>query len=210
MTFDLEEQEQLEELKAWWKENGGRLVAILLVAAIAFGGWQGWRHYQRSQSTKAGALYAQLTHAAQSGDAKLVGEASAALTQDFPRTYYAAMGSLVAGKFYFDRHDPKTAEAKLRWALEHASSDDLRDLARLRVAAVLLDEGKNDDALKLLDAPHADAYAAQYAALRGDVLVAKKEPDKAKAAYRKALDKIGTDDDSLRASVRLRLDALGG
>src|SRR6202165_5586073 len=94
------------------------------------------------------------------------------------------MGGIIAAKFYFERNDLKNAKAQLQWVIEHAPSEDFRDLARLRLAAVLLDEKSYDEALKLLDAPHAAAYDAQYAALKGDVLVAKNQLGEARAAYR--------------------------
>ena len=94
--------------------------------------------------------------------------------------------------------------------VERSSSDELRDLARLRLAAVLLDDKAYDEALALLEAKHAAPMAAQYAALKGDVLVAKNNPADAKAAYRLALEKADARSGAFRASVQLRLDALGG
>jgi predicted negative regulator of RcsB-dependent stress response len=120
------------------------------------------------------------------------------------------MGALVSARFYFDRNDLKNAKAQLQWVIERSPSDDLRALARLRLGAVLLDEKAYDEALKIADAPHASAYDAQYAALKGDVLVAKGQPAEAKAAYKLALEKAGREDAAFRESVRMRLEALGG
>jgi len=104
----------------------------------------------------------------------------------------------------------KTAKAQLQWVMEHSPSDDLRDLARLRLAAVLLDEKAYDEALKLLDAKHSDAYEAQYAAMRGDLLLAKNQAAEAKAAYKLALEKSDKKDGAFQESIRMRLEALGG
>jgi predicted negative regulator of RcsB-dependent stress response len=120
------------------------------------------------------------------------------------------MGALVAARFYFERNDFKTAKAQLQWVLERSPSEDLRDLARLRLAGVLLDEKAYDEALKHLEAKHGAAYAAQYAALRGDVLVARDQAAEAKAAYQLALERAGEQDAAFSESVRMRLDALGG
>jgi predicted negative regulator of RcsB-dependent stress response len=120
------------------------------------------------------------------------------------------MGALVAARFYYDRNDLKSAKAQLQWALERSSSDDLRELARLRLAAVLLDEKAYDEALKQLETPHAAAYEAQYAALKGDILAARGQPAEAKAAYKLAIEKAGAQDGQFRESLRMRLDALGG
>ena len=210
MALDLEEQEQVAELKAWWTQHGTLVVSVILAVAVGFAGWQGWNWYQREQAAQAAVLYDTVSKALQVGDAKAMRDASGALVEKFPRTLYASMGALSAARFYHDRNDAKSAKAQLQWVVEHAPSDDFRDLARLRLAAVLMDEKAYDEALKLLDEKHAGAYDAQYAALRGDVLVAKNQPADAKAAYKVALDKADKQDAPFRDSIRMRLDALGG
>jgi predicted negative regulator of RcsB-dependent stress response len=210
MALDLEEQEQVAELKAWWNQFGSLVTAAIVAACVAFAAWQGWRWYERSQAAQAGALFEALAHAGQAGDAKALRDAGGALLENYPRTLYASMGALTAARFYFDRNDPKSAKAQLQWVIEHGRTDDLRDLARLRLANVLLDEKAYDDALKLLDEKHGAAYDAEYAAAKGDVLVAKNQAAEAKAAYRVALDKAGAGNNGFRESVRMRLEALGG
>ncbi|HZM36499.1 MAG TPA: tetratricopeptide repeat protein [Burkholderiales bacterium] len=210
MALDLEEQEQLAELKSWWKQHGGFIVMVVLALALAFAGWQGWRWVQASRTAEAGALFDALAKGAQAGDAKAVRDASGSLIESYPGTLYAPMGALTAARFHFERGDLKSAGAQLQWVIEQSPSEDLRDLARLRLAEVLLDEKAYDEALKLLDAPHAAAYDAHYAALRGDVLVAKNQPAEARAAYQLALEKSAQRDGPFRDSVRMRLEALGG
>jgi predicted negative regulator of RcsB-dependent stress response len=210
MALDLEEQEQVAELKAWWKQHGNLIVWAILAIAIAFSGWQVWRWYGASQSAQAAGLYDTLVKAAQANDAKALRDAAGSLIESYPRTVYASMGALVAARWHFDRNDLKSAKAQLQWAADNAPSDEFRDLARLRLAAILVDEKAYDDALKLLDAPHAASYQAQYAALRGDVLLAKGQRDEARAAYKLALDKALNEQSGFRESVRMRLEALGG
>ena len=210
MALDLEEQEQVAELKAWWQQHGRLITAVIVAAALGFSGWQGWRIYQQNQAANAAGLYDALARAADGGDAKAMRDAGGALLENFPRTMYASMGALVAARFHFDRNDLKSAKAQLQWALEHGRTDDIRDLARLRLAGVALDEKAYDEALKLLDEKHGAAYDAQYAAARGDVLIAKNQAAEAKAAYRLALDKAGSANSAFRESVRMRLEALGG
>lgn len=210
MALDHEEQEQLAALKGWWNEHGNLVVIVVAAIAIAAAGWRGWDWYQTKQSRQASALYQMLTRAVEAGDAKTMRDASGALAVDYPRTLYASMGALVSARYYFDHRDLKGAKAQLDWVLEHSRSDDLKDLARLRLAAVLLDDKAYDDALKQLDAPHGEAYAAQYAALKGDVLMAKHESKQAKAAYQVALDKADKSDNAFRQSVQIRLEAIGG
>jgi predicted negative regulator of RcsB-dependent stress response len=210
MALDLEEQEQLSELKSWWKAHGNLVVAVIVAAMLAFAGWRYWNVYQGNQAAQAAGLYETIGKAAQAGDAKALRDASGALVESFPRTLYAPMGALVAARFYYDRNDLKSAKAQLQWVVDRSPSDDLRDLARLRFAAVLLDEKAYDEALKQLDAPHAAAYDTQYNAMRGDILVAKGQSAEAKVAYKAALDKATSQDAQFRESVRMRLDALGG
>jgi predicted negative regulator of RcsB-dependent stress response len=211
MALDLEEQEQVAELKAWWKQHGNLIVAVVLAASLAFAGWQGWRWYSASQAAQAGAVFDALAKAAQAGDAKAVRDSAGTLLESYPRTLYASMGALMAARFHFDRGDLKAAKAQLEWAVERAPSEDFRDIARLRLASILLDEKAPDEALKLLEAKHGAAYESQYAALRGDALLAKNQRAEARAAYQLALDKAGKDQQSaFRESVRMRLEALGG
>ncbi|MGH8705657.1 MAG: YfgM family protein [Burkholderiales bacterium] len=210
MPYDLEEQEQIASLKAWWAENGNRVLGTVAAAALVVAGWQGWRVWQSSQSLQASALYETLVVAAQSGDAKALREAGGSLIESYPRTLYASMGALATARFHFERGDLKGAKAQLQWVVERTPSAELRDIARLRLAAVLLDEKNHDEALKLLAAEHAAPFAAQYAALKGDVLAAKNQSAEAKTAYRLALEKADGRNQAFRASVQMRLDALGG
>jgi predicted negative regulator of RcsB-dependent stress response len=117
------------------------------------------------------------------------------------------MGALAAADFHFGRGELKSAKAQLRWVIDRSAAGDFRDIARLRLAALLLDERAYDEALALLEEKPLESYAALYAAMRGDVLVAKGQPAAARAAYQLALDKASG---PFRDSVQLRLDALGG
>jgi predicted negative regulator of RcsB-dependent stress response len=210
MALDLEEQEQVAELKAWWKQYGNLIVAVIAAAALAAAGWLAWRNYQQRQSAQAAVLYDGLAKAAQANDAKTLRDAAGTLVESYPRTLYASMGALVAARYYFDRNDLKNAKAQLQWVIDRAVSDYFRDLARLRLAAVLVDEKAYDEALKLLQAPHATAYEAQYAALKGDALLGKNQASEARAAYKLALEKASQKEGAFSESVRMRLEALGG
>jgi predicted negative regulator of RcsB-dependent stress response len=210
MALDLEEQEQVAELKAWWKQHGNLVVGTVLAVALAFAAWQGWRWYQASQAGQAAGFYEALAKAAQAGDAKALRDAGGTLIESYPRTLYAAMGALVAARFHFDRNDLKAAKTQLQWVVERSPSEEFRDLARLRLAAILLDEKAHDEALKVLDAKHGAAYDAQFAALKGDVFFAKDQRAEARAAYQQAIEKAAKDQNAFREGVRMRLEALGG
>jgi predicted negative regulator of RcsB-dependent stress response len=209
-NLDLEEQEQLATLKAWWTQYGNLVLLAVTAAAIAIAGWSTWRWYQRSEALNASQLYETLAKAARAGDAKALRDAGGALSESYPRTLYATMGALTAARFHFERGELKSAKAQLQWVLERSPSDDFRDLARLRLASLLLDEKATDEALKLLEEKPVDAYAAQFAALRGDLLSARNQTAEARAAYRLALEKADSTAGAFRDSVQVRLDALGG
>jgi predicted negative regulator of RcsB-dependent stress response len=206
-TYDLEEQEQLASLKAWWKENGGAILlgATLVLAAIA--AWNGWTWYQRSQSAQAAVLYDTLQKAARANDLKATRETAGAILENFPRSAYAPLAALVSAKVQFQAGDLKTARAQLQWAIEHAGSDEIRSIATLRLASVLLDENEPDAALKILEAKPHPGFEALYASQRGDILATQKRRSEARASYKAALEKAEAG--ALRDTLRLKLEALG-
>lgn len=206
-AYDLEEQEQLAALKAWWKERGGGIVlaAALVLAAIA--AWNGWTWYQRSQSAQAAVLYDTLQKAARASDLKATRETAGAILENFPRSAYAPLAALVSAKVQFQAGDLKTARAQLQWAIEHARSDEIRAIATLRLASVLLDDNEPDTALKILEAKPPPGFEALYASQRGDILAAQKKRSEARAAYRAALERAEAG--TLRDALRLKLEALG-
>ena len=186
--YDLEEQEQIDTIKTWWKMYGNLVTGVIVAASLAVIGWQGWNWYQRSQSAQAAAIYGVLEQAVAARDAQKVKSAAGELAEKFGSTSYAALGALVAARQSFDAGDLKTAKAQLTWAADNGK-DEIRDLARLRLAAVLLDEKAYDDALKQLEAAHAPAFAARFLELRGDILAAAGKKPEARIAYKAALDK---------------------
>ncbi len=208
-TYDLEEQEQLAALKAWWNDNGNMVMSAVSAVLFVFAAWQGWNYYQRTQAAQASGLYEAVQKAAAANDLKLVRESAGAVLEQFPRTTYAAMAALVSAKAHFQGGDLKTARAQLSWVAENAKDEALQDIARLRLAGVMLDEKAYDEALKTLDAKHGAPFDAQFFATRGDVLVAQGKKQEAAGAYKSALEKIDAKDAGQRAYVQLRLDALG-
>ena len=171
--------------------------------------WQGWNYYQRNQAVQASGLYDAVQKAARDGDLKQVRETAGAILEGYPRTSYAAMAALVSAKAHFQGGDLKTARAQLSWVAENARDEGMQDIARLRLASVMLDEKAYEDALKVLDAKHGAAFDALYLAARADVLVAQGKKDDARGAYQAALDKADARDAALRGSIQLRLEALG-
>lgn len=216
-TYDLEEQEQLAELKAWWKQYGNLVTWVLLAVSLGLAGWQGWNWYQRQQSVQASAIFNVLQRAAAERDQQKVKAATGELLEKFGSSNYAPMAALLAGKTAFEAGDLKTAKAQLSWAADH-SSDEMKDLARLRLAAVLLDEKSFDEATKVLAQSTSKNFEPLYADLRGDVLLAQGKRVEAKAAYQAALQKksdnategkVDSRSSGFREVVQQKLDTLG-
>ena len=207
-VYDLEEQEQIEELKAWWVQYRSLMLLVVVAAAVTLGGIYAWRYYQSRQAFEAGELYSQLQVAAGSGEQKKVRDIAAVLVEKYPRTGYAAFAALAGAKAAFDSGDAAGARTRLQWVVDNGRDDEMRDIARLRLAAVLLDEKQYDAALKLLEARQVDALSALYADLKGDVLVAQGRSNDARSAYQLALDKSDAKS-TYRVLIQIKLDALG-
>jgi len=208
-TYDLEEQEQLAALKAWWKDHGSAIVLGAALVLVVIGAWNGWRWYQRSEAAQAALLYESLQNAARAGDLKTTGEIAGNILEKYPRTAYAPLAALISAKAQFLSGDRKTARAQLEWVVDHAQDDGIRAIARLRLSSVLLDEKEYDASLKVLDAKPATGFEALYASLRGDIFLAQKKLPEARSAYKEALEKVQAGEGALRGALRLKLDALG-
>jgi predicted negative regulator of RcsB-dependent stress response len=206
--YDLEEQEQIETLKTWWNMHGNLVTAVVVAIAVAAVGWRGWSWYQGKQTAEASAIYAVLEQAVAVRDAQKVKAAAGELAEKFGRTSYATLGALQAARQSFDAGDNKTAVAQLTWAAENGK-DELKDMARLRLAAVQLDEKAYDDALKNLDAAHAPAFDARFQELKGDVLAAQGKKAEARTAYKAALSKTEEKPGPSRELLQQKLDSLG-
>jgi predicted negative regulator of RcsB-dependent stress response len=209
--LDLQEQEQLDELKAFWKQFGNLITWTITLALVAFAAWNGWNWWQREQAGKATALYEELDRMAQSGDAAGVGRAFNDLKERFPRTLQAQQGALLAAKVQADKGQADAALASLAWVADSAGEDEYRVVARLRAAGLLMDQKKLDDALKQLDAAQ-QAKPREFDALiadrRGDVLAAQGKKAEASAAYQTAFKAMDSKLD-YRRLVEAKLTAMG-
>lgn len=206
--LDLQEQEQLEELKAFWAKYGNLITWVLILVLGSFVAWTGWNRYQASQAAQAAALFDELDRAEQSGDA---GRATAVfndLKQRYPRTVYAEQAGLRAARIEYRKGQVDAAKASLGWVAEHAIEDEYKASAHLALAGVLIDQKQYDAALKELDLVKSPAFAALVSDRRGDVLMAQGKKDEAKAAYLAAWK--GLDDKvDYRRLVDAKLTALG-
>lgn len=208
MAYDLEEQEQIAALKSWWKEYGMLVILCVVAAALSFAGFSGWRYYRNSQALGAVTLYAQLDEAERSADHKKVRDIAGRITGKYGSTAYGAYAALSAATASFQMSDLAGARAHLQWVIDNAGEDELRDVARLRLAGVLLDEKQPEEALKLLDKKPVDSLAGLYADLRGDILLAQGKRAEARTAYQGALDKSEAGS-AYRTVIQMKLDSLG-
>jgi len=186
-TYDLQEQEQIEELKTWWTMHGTLITAVVAALAVGVVAWQGWQWWQRSQSGQAAQLYGNMQQALMQQDVKRVRLMAGELIDKFSGTSYAGMAALLSGKVLLETGDLKSAQAQFGWAAEHATDQGTRDIARLRQALALVEDKSYDEALKLLAVPPAPSFMARYLEVRGDILVAQGKVGEARTAYDEAL-----------------------
>ena len=208
-TYDLDEQERLDELKAWWKRWGNLVMIGLAVAIAAAAGGRYWQNHTATQSLEAAAVYEKLTQSLATNDAKAAREAGAMLIDRYKDTAYAPRAALLLAKLNVGAKDLKSAQAQLEWAAANSKEPAVKDVARLRLAGVQLDQKQYDAALKTLAGSHSDAFAFRFEDLRGDVLMAQGKRAEARAAYQAAFGKMEADN-PYRNIVELKLDALGG
>jgi predicted negative regulator of RcsB-dependent stress response len=208
-VYDLEEQEKLDDLKAWWEQNSKYVSAAVLVVALVVIGVQGWRWYQRTQAEQASVLYQAVSQAAKANDVSKAKEPASQIVDRYARTAYAPRAALLYAKMLYDSGDKAGARAQLQWVVDQASADELKAIARFRLAQAMLDEKQYDDALKTLDVKTDDAFAGLFADLKGDILAAAGKSAEAKSAYETALAKIDPKS-PYRAFVQVKFDALGG
>jgi predicted negative regulator of RcsB-dependent stress response len=209
MALDLEEQEQLSAIKSWWSQYGRLVVVTVVGSLLAVGGIRGWYYYQGSQSAAAVTLFAQQQAAERASDHKKVRDIAAEIISRYGSTAYATLAALSAAKSDFDTGDLASAKTRLQWVIDKAKEEEARDVARLRLARILHDEKKAEEALKLLETKHADSFAGLYADLKGDLLVAQGKRQEARAAYQLALDRSDAGS-PMRQIIQLKLDAVGG
>jgi predicted negative regulator of RcsB-dependent stress response len=207
-ALDSHEQEQLEAFMTWWRDNRNQILGALLIVVVVMGGWRGWQYYRHQQAMEAATLYQQFIQQIASNDARRINDAAAAVMDKFSSTPYATRAALLAAQVNEQVDDKARAKTQLQWVIDNAGEDTLKDVARLRLAAILLDEKKYADALKLLDAKHPDSFDGLYDDLRGDVFSAQGKIDEARSSYKLAYEKLDAQS-MYRNLVQMKLDALG-
>lgn len=208
-ALDLQEQEQVETFKAWWKENGRYVLLTLALVLGGFAAMKGWQSYKSNQALAASTLFSDLTMQVESGDPKRINDAADAVIKNYGASAYAPRASLLAAQVNIQVRDLARAKTQLQWVIKNAGEEGLKNVARLNLAGVLLDEKNYAEAQELLEAQHPESFDGLYADLKGDVLNAQGKKEEARTAYQKALEK--TDPKNMYSGlIRMKLEALGG
>lgn len=207
-SLDLQEQEQLDQLKAFWNRWGNLLSWAVTVVLLAFAAYNGWNWWQRDQGQKASALHAELERAAQAGETDRVTAAWSDLKARYASTAYAGQGALVAAKALNDKGMGAQAIEPLQWAAESASDEGLKVVARLRWSGLLLDQGKAQEALNVLEKARGAGFDALVDDRRADAFVALNKEDEAREALKAAYKAMPAELD-YRRLVEAKLMALG-
>jgi predicted negative regulator of RcsB-dependent stress response len=206
--LDLDEQEQLDQLKHFWNSYGTLITWVVLLVAGAFVAWNGWQYYQRSQAAQASALYDELERSAQAGDAERIQRVLGDMKERFARTAYAQQAGLLAAKTFYEKGKPEESRAALGWVAQNAADPGYKAVAKLRLAAELLDSKSYDEALKQLDGEVPKEFEPLVADRKGDIYMAQGKREQAQAEYRKAWTGLGPTSD-YRRLVEFKLNASG-
>jgi len=207
-TYNREEDEKIEGVKAWWDRFGTVITVVLAMLAATIGGTQVWNYYQQQQAQQAADLYALLKQVQATEDVVRISDAAHLLTEGYPSSGYAPRAALVAAKASMESGDAQRAKSQLQWVIDHAKEPEMKDLARLRLASILLDEENYSEALRYLNTKPIDSFSGLYADLKGDVLLASGKIEEARLSYQAAIDNLNKDNNYFNI-VQMKMDALG-
>ena len=188
MDHNLTDEERLDLVKKWWKENGGSIITgVILGLAVLFGG-KAWFAYQDNKATAASDVYAIMMSALETGNDAAVRDKAGMLLSDYSATPYATLAALTLARINIEGEELSAARSHLQWVLDNTSSDIMHDMARLRMARVLLAMDDPDAAQAMLDqTPPLSSFEALYSEMRGDIDLARGDTAAANKAYQAAL-----------------------
>ncbi len=207
--LDLEQQEQLDEIKHFWKQYGNLITWVLIAVFGGVAAWNGYQYWQRSQAAQASQMYDEVDRAVQGGDVARIERALADMNQRFASTSYAQQAGLLAAKSFHDKGNLDAASAALSAVVDKSSDDGYKAIARLRLSGLLIEKKSYDAALKALEAPFPPAFSGLAEDRRGDLLALQGKKTEARAEYEKAYKSFDERAD-YRRLVEVKLNALGG
>ncbi len=206
--LDLEEQEQLDQLKAFWKQYGNLITWALILVLAAFAGWNLYQRWQVNQSSQASALFDELDRVVKTGDVAKIDRVFADMKDKFPSTAYAHQGALLAGKAYFEGGKAAESKMALTWVVEKSSDEGYQAIAKLRLAALLINDQAYDEALKQLTGTFPAEFSALVADRKGDTFMLQGKKAEARTEYEKAYKEFD-ERTEYRRLVEVKLNALG-
>jgi predicted negative regulator of RcsB-dependent stress response len=180
------EEEQVEAIKKWWKDNGNSVIAGVVIGLGAVFGWKGWVSYQDRIGQEASLAFSQLLHSVQGGNSESASQQAELLRADYESSSYAVIAALIQARLKLEQGDSVAARSQLEWAVAKSSSPSLKQLASLNLARILLNEGEYSAAAELAQQEEG-GFAGEFAELRGDIAVAQSNHDSARQAYTQAL-----------------------
>ncbi len=206
--YDLDEQEQIAQLKAFWARYGNAITWLLIVVLGSYAAYHGWQFWQQRQAVQAAGLFDELEQAARAGDIERVRRAWADLQAQVPRTTQAQHGALLAARVLAEADQANDARAALQFVIDRGRDEALVAVARLHLAGLEIDAGNLESAQRVLDARVPEAMRPWWADRRGDLLQQQGQTDAARSAYLEAWRGM---DGALgyRAIVEAKLNALG-
>jgi predicted negative regulator of RcsB-dependent stress response len=216
MPLDLEEQEQLDSLKAFWEKYRSLIMGAVTVVLFVFAAYNGWQWWKNSQATEAGKLYETMMSSIEKGNKEQSMQAADDLQKQFAGTSYAPMASLIAAKLAADAGDAAKSQAYLRWVAEKAANDGYQALGKLRLATALMDEGGAKslaEADTILKGKPTLGFEPLWLERRGDWYLVQGKNADARASYLQAwklLEKSKEFPQEARSLLKVKLDAVGG
>jgi predicted negative regulator of RcsB-dependent stress response len=180
------DQEQMEMLRKWFKENGRWLLTAIVFGILAAFGWHIWQKQNNQRNEQASSLYEQLLTANEQNNPQTINEMSEEIVKRYPKTEYAALATLIAAKTAIYQNNNSGALNKLQWVIDHSASASLRQIARLRRARVQLSQNQPDEAQKTLSIVNDKTYQPAIDEVQGDIYSAKGDSAKARQYYQSA------------------------
>ena len=208
MTEHLTEDEQVEQLKKWWKENGIAVITGIVIGLAGVVGVRYWFNYQEQVAVEASRLYASYMVAVDKHDYAKAKQDSKRLLDEYKGTSYAALSAMQQARHDVSNNKLDAAAMNLQWAVNNPGHESIAHLARVRLTRVLVAQKKYDQALNLVKGMNEPAFAARYAELRGDIFKGLGESEKARGEYQSAL-KSNTLTGKEREFVEMKLNDLG-